>query len=113
MRLTVNKTFAGVAFAIRRNSTRPNPSYKAVFYRPVNPSWLWTGLSDDTGTAPTPRMQVLQSLDQNFYGIAVNWHANAVVVRIDDDDSWPSQHGGGFSYDPAAGFRPKPPLPRS
>ncbi len=79
--------------------------YKAVWYKPVKSS-LMGELADDTGPAPTPRHQAVLSLDQNFYGIAVNMHANSIVIRLVDDDAYPSQYGSGMSYDPKG--RPKP-----
>src|SRR5258707_589174 len=65
-------------------------AYKGVWYRPGDPSGLWASLSDDTGSYPTPRVEVLKSLDQNFSYISNTLHANAVVVTLNDDDSWAS-----------------------
>lgn len=78
--------------------------FKAVFYKPSMASF-WVELADDTGSSPTPREFALQTVDQNFQSIE-NLHANAVVVYLPDEDSWQSQYGGGFTYDPVE--RPKP-----
>ncbi|MBI1746732.1 MAG: hypothetical protein HYR55_09110 [Acidobacteria bacterium] len=83
--------------------------HKAVFYRPAHAAFV-AELADDTPPTPfggpTPREQAIQTLDQNFGLIAQNLHANRIVIALSDDDSWQSQFGGGWSYDPVA--RPKP-----
>src|ERR1700733_11493785 len=77
---------------------------KAVFYKPAMAS-LWVQLADDSGPSPTPREYTLRTLDQNFQSFQ-DAHATAIVVYLPDEDSWQSQFGGGFSYDPIG--RPKP-----
>jgi len=80
---------------------------KAIFYEPTKSS-LWGELADDCGynpstsscTSPTPRQAAVLRINQHFYGISANTHANAVVVYIPDEDSFQGQYGGGFTYDP-------------
>jgi hypothetical protein len=63
-------------------------------------------LADDSGPSPTPRERALVTLDQNFYGLSVNTHANTVIFRLEDEDSYAGKWGGGYTWDPPA--RPKP-----
>lgn len=77
---------------------------KAIFYKTSMASF-WGELADDTGPSPTPREYALWTINQNFQAIAAG-NANSIVVYLPDEDSWQSQYGGGFSYDPVR--RPKP-----
>jgi ricin-type beta-trefoil lectin protein len=93
-----------IVSVVPSSATSTTIAYKAVWYRPAKDS-LMVELADDTGSSPTPREQALLTLDDNFCRVANVLHANAVIVRLFDEDSFASQYGGGFTYDAHA--RPK------
>ena len=82
--------------------------YKAVWYRPTHQAFV-AELADDTPSSPfggSPREAVIASVDQNFMQISQTLRANAVVINLNDDDTYAAAWGGGWSYDPCN--RPKP-----
>ena len=77
--------------------------YKAFWYRPAH-AGFWRELADTSipaGASISPQQAAVESIDSNFYGIATVIHANAVVVRLyDEDTGWVQIFDGGFSYNP-------------
>jgi hypothetical protein len=74
---------------------------KAVWYQ-ASRSSLFGELADTSnhGNTLTPRQAAIETLDDNFSYIAGTLKANAVLIRLGDDDDWFSQYGGGMPYDP-------------
>jgi len=72
--------------------------FHSVFYHRLQGSF-WAQLADDAGPGPTPRDLAIRSIDNNFKAIKALGF-DTVTIGLPDSDSWVSQHGGGFSYDP-------------
>ena len=72
--------------------------FHSVYYHRLQGSF-WAQLADDTGPSPTPRELAVASVQDNFKAIR-SLGFDTVTVGLPDSDSWVSQHGGGFSYDP-------------
>jgi hypothetical protein len=89
-------------FYIKPNLSAP---FLSVYYQTFTDPGFWYRLSDDTGPSPTGREQVLTSMNQNFAFIKAQGF-NTVFIGINNVDDFPSQHGGGFAYDPIN--RPRP-----
>lgn len=81
-------------------------SFHTVYYHTVQGSF-WAQLADDTGASPTPRQLAIASVNNNFKAIKALGF-DTVTLNLPDDDGWPSQHGGGFSYDPASAIATRP-----
>lgn len=81
-------------------------SFHSIYYHRLQGSF-WAQLADDTGTAPTPRELAIASVDNNFKAIR-SLGFDTVTIGLPDCDSWVSQHGGGFSYDPKNPSAAKP-----
>jgi hypothetical protein len=76
---------------------RPAP-FHSIYYHRLQGSF-WAQIADDTGPEPTPRELAIASVQDNFKAIR-SLGFDTVTVGLPDSDSWVSQHGGGFSYDP-------------
>jgi len=72
--------------------------FHSVYYHRLQGSF-WAQLADDTGSSPTPRELAVISIQDNFKAIR-SLGFDTVTIGLPDSDSWVSQHGGGFSYDP-------------
>ena len=72
--------------------------FHSVYYHRLQGSF-WAQMADDTGPSPTPRELAIASVQDNFKAIR-SLGFDTVTVGLPDCDSWVSQHGGGFSYDP-------------
>jgi hypothetical protein len=72
--------------------------FHSVYYHRLQGSF-WAQMADDTGPSPTPRELAVVSVQDNFEAIR-SLGFDTVTVGLPDSDSWVSQHGGGFSYDP-------------
>jgi hypothetical protein len=80
-----------------------NSFYKAVWYQPDRASFA-AEAGDPTvqqGNANPPQLVFIQNLYNNFQYIRNTLNANAVIVRLSDQDDWFGQYGGGWSYNPA------------
>jgi hypothetical protein len=76
--------------------------WKAVWYSPID-SGFWRELSDTnvySGNTISPQQQAVNNLYNGFCAIHNDLDANAVVVRLWDEDSDVGAYGGGFSYNP-------------
>jgi hypothetical protein len=73
-------------------------AFHSVFYHRLQGSF-WAELADDTGPRPAPRELAIASINNNFRSIR-SLGFDTVTIGLPDSDSWVSQHGGGFSYDP-------------
>jgi hypothetical protein len=73
------------------------PAFHSVYFQPYHGSF-WAALADDTGT-PSPRQEMVWSINNELQAIRASG-LDTITVPLPDNDSWWSQHGGGFSYDP-------------
>ena len=77
--------------------------YKGIWYRSSRASFFGELMDDvkPSGATYSPREAAILDLDQNFSALKNQLAANAVVIRLPDDDGWQAQSGGVASYDPA------------
>jgi hypothetical protein len=73
------------------------PAFHSVYFQPYHGS-LWAALADDTG-APSPRQEMVWSINNELQAIHASG-LDTITVPLPNNDSWWSQHGGAFSYDP-------------
>jgi len=72
------------------------PAFHSVYFQPYHS--FWAALADDSGT-PSPRQEMVWSINNELQAIRASG-LDTITVPLPDNDSWWSQHGGGFSYDP-------------
>lgn len=103
LKFYVVKPSAGNQFSgpvtLTRAGAAPLPSsvFHSVYFHPQQSSF-WSALADDTGT-PSPRQEMVWSINNEFQAIHASG-LDTVTIPLPDNDSWFSQFGGGFSYDP-------------
>jgi hypothetical protein len=73
------------------------PPFHSVYFHPYLGSF-WAALADDTGT-PSPRQEMVWSINNELQAIRASG-LDTITVPLPDNDTWFSQYGGGFSYDP-------------
>jgi hypothetical protein len=82
---------------------------KAAWFQPIR-NTFFAELADDTifaGTQVSPRSIAVANLESNLKAVKEVLKANAVIIRLCEDDSFVAQYGSGFPYDPVARPRPK------
>jgi hypothetical protein len=96
---TAGYQFAGPLTIVRGSSSLSSQpaAFHSVYFHPFLGSF-WAALADDTGS-PSPRQQMVWSLNNEMQMISASG-IDTITVPLPDNDSWNSQHGGGFSYDP-------------
>lgn len=77
---------------------------KSIWYHPYRQAFFAELASTEPfdGTTLTPRDITLGNLEHNLAAVKELLHANAVCFRLQCDDSFAHQYGGGFSYDPVS-----------
>ena len=78
-------------------STSEPPAFHSVYFHPYLGSF-WAALADDMGT-PSPRQEMIWSINNELQAIRASG-LDTITVPLPDNDTWFSQFGGGFSYDP-------------
>lgn len=75
---------------------------KAVWYMPSRGTLLRELMDDAVRTPPgiSPRRAAVISMDQTFYKIKSDLHANAIIIKVSDRDAWQGRHYGGLTYNP-------------
>ncbi len=84
-------------------------THKAVWYSAVRTT-LSAEIADDISRPPTcpgnigvtctPQELAIRTIRDNFTFIRDSLHANTILVRLWDQDSYAGQYGGGFAYNP-------------
>ena len=86
-------------------SANPPTVFHTLYYQLIHAAF-WGQLADDTGASPTPRQLAIASINNNFKSIKALGF-DTVSIVLPDNDSWPSQRGGGFSYNPTRNASPQ------
>lgn len=103
LRFAVVSPTAGYQWAGLLTLSRPTPpstpsAFHSVYFHPAHGSF-WAALADDTGTSPTPREKMIASIYGQLQTLS-SAKVDTITVPLHDNDNWPSQTGGGFTYDP-------------